>query len=175
MSLSLSLLPVVRLCVAPNMSPRYDIVYRRAHQAGDSELRRAWAAAAASTRWDPHHHRRLPDALREQRRIRHAQGPRLRAGQERSRAKGIHSVHGLFVPTTHIYLDKMRPHLFHCYGRNGEFRVCNSRSGWQYCWHILTHRRLKALAGCQLRRSYPADVGWASSAKAVRTTAIKPQ
>ena len=90
--LCLSLLPVWRLCVAPNVSARCDTVCRRAHQAGNRELRRAWPAAVACTRWNPHHHRRLPDALREQRRVRHAQGPRLRAGQERPGEKGIYSV-----------------------------------------------------------------------------------
>ncbi|XP_070806215.1 axonemal dynein light intermediate polypeptide 1 isoform X2 [Pituophis catenifer annectens] len=61
---------------------------RRADPAGDHQLRRARAAAAARAGRDPDDHRGVPDALREQRGLRHEEGLAGRAGQIRHGKKG---------------------------------------------------------------------------------------
>jgi len=78
---------------------RVTVCGRRTNQTGDNQLCRARAAAAASPRWNPHHHRRLSDPVWEQRGVRHAQGARLGAGQERPRTKGLTTLqrHRLFI------------------------------------------------------------------------------
>lgn len=61
---------------------------RRANPAGDHQLRRARPAAAARAGRDPDDHRGIPDALREQRGVRHEEGVAGRAGQIRHGKKG---------------------------------------------------------------------------------------